>query len=371
MAKKTVMEKNQEILLQKNEGAKLAHAVNQMHKILSLACRGGKEDIAQNASLFLTWLFFGDEYDDILNNEYRQELLKEPKLKLVVDKINQYADQSIKFSEMGRQYQKTGEEAIMSQIGKFSQDRGIFTEKALVDIMEYFIDKNIPELPPENRIRQTGTDQMTTWVSKWCMDILNDGTKEYEKIVNSLVKQNRKLRFAYKDVKIDTAAENPKSHLIFSLEDPMIDYYLNCVYQVLSSATIKSKNKLDKIDLEEVTILKVYSAFINYSKGKNITQSEIKNLLVKYYKTEELQSDPYITAHLNHIISVYALTGLGTSLQSDLKNILDGAKYLIAVDNLNKKVVIHSTNKIINEILLKNNQTKTLISNVSLNLNRL
>jgi hypothetical protein len=167
-------------------------------------------------------------------------------------------------------------------------------------------------------------------------------------------------------------AENPRAHLDFAMEDPEINNYLNCVYQVLSSASVKSKNKLEKIDLENATILKAYSAFINYSKTKtNITQKEIKNLFTKYYKDKELEDDPYITAHLNHIISVYALTGLGTSLQSDLKSVLNGAKYLVAIDNINKKVIIHSTNRIINEILLKNNYSKSIISNVVLNLNRL
>ena len=99
--------------------------------------------------------------------------------------------------------------------------------------------------------------------------------------------------------------------------------------------------------------------------------AKIKNLFSKYYTTEELKDDPYITLHLNHIISTYALTGLGTTLKSDLNSILDGARYMIVIDNINRKVIIHSTNKIINEIILKNNYSKGLVSKVNLNLTRI
>ena len=366
------MEKNQEILLQKNEGAQLAHTVNQIHKILSSACKGGSEQVAKKASDFLSWLFFGDKYDDILSQAYRLQLLQSSEINRVVQKMNYYANESLKLQILGQQYQTTGNKNIAEKIGSFSRERGIFTEQGLVDIMEYFINKNIPDLPQESHIRQSGGDQMTVWVSKWAKEIIQNSAKEANEQATNLIKQNRRLRFAYKDVKIDTMAENPSAYLNFAMEDPEINNYLNCVYQVLSSASVKSKNKLERIDLEETTILKAYSAFINYSKTKTgITQREIKNLFTKYYKDKELEDDPYITAHLNHIISVYALTGLGTSLQSDLKSVLNGAKYLVAVDNINKKVIIHSTNRIINEILLKNNYSKSIISNVVLNLNRL
>lgn len=272
---------------------------------------------------------------------------------------------------MGEQYRITGEQDLAKQMGQFSQERGIFTEEGLVNIINKYITEE------ELKIKQSGTDQMTVWLSPTIKSILNNSIKEIDKNLDDLiessqlVKSGRRLRYAYKNIKLDTMADNPSAQINFAVEDPGLQAELQAVYSVLASATIKSKNKLNSIELEDVTISKAYSAFINYSRKKKISQTEIKNLFIKYYQTEEMKDDPYITAHLNHLISVYALTGLGTSLQSDLRSILDGAKYLIVVDNTNKKVVIHSTNKIINEILLKNTYSKGIVNKINLNLTRI
>lgn len=332
---------------------------------------GGNELIASEASQFLTWLLFENYTDDFLTREFRQELMKDPEILSIVNKFNYYAKESVRIGNLGNQYRLTNNTNLMSQIGAFSQERGIFTEQGLAAIINTFITEE------SLKIKLSGGDQMTAWVPKWIKKIMNDSATNIDKTISQLIdskqviKHGRKLRFAYKNVKIDTMAENPNAIINFGVEDPMLQKGLQSVYNVLASATIKSKNDLSRIDLEDVTIMKAYSAFINYSKKKKFSQTELKNLFTKYYKTEELKNDPYITLHLNHLISTYALTGLGTSLQSDLKNILDGAKYLVVIDNIEKKVVVHSTNKIINDIILKNTYSKGLVSKVNLNLTRI
>lgn len=363
---KSVMEKYQDVLIQKNEGAQLAQTVNQMHKLLSSACSGGNEQIAKQASEFLTWLLFGNYTDDYLTLMYRQQLLIDnEKIQNAVNEINKYAKESVQLTELGRQYQITGDKNLMSEIGRISQQRGINTEQYLVEIINNFIKED------SLKIKQSGKDQMTVWFNSWLKDAMQNVTDQIDEDLSSLVKHNKKLRFAYKNVKLDTTSDNPNAIIDFAVTDPNLSNNLQAVYSVLSSASIKSKNSLSRIDLEEVTIIKAYSAFINYARKKRMPQSQIKNLFMKYYKNEELKDDPYITLHLNHLISTYALTGLGTTLESDLKSILDGAKYLVAIDNTNKKVIIHSTNKIINEIILKNTYNKGIVTNINLNLNRI
>ena len=371
---KSVMEKYQDALIQKEkyDGAQLAQTVNQIHKLLSSACSGGSEAIALEASQFLTWLLFENYTDDYLTNEFRQELMKDSEILSIINKFNYYAKESIRIGELGNQYRLTNDKSIMAEIGKFSQEKGIFTEEGLAAIINHFINED------DLKIKQSGADQMTTWIPSWTKNIMNNSVKTIDKTIDQLIgtkqviKQGRRLRFAYKDVKLDTMADNPNAQITFGVEDQNLQKQLQSVYSVLASATIKSKNDLSRIDLEDATIIKAYSAFINYSrKKKAIPQAQIKNLFSKYYTTEELKDDPYITLHLNHIISTYALTGLGTTLKSDLNSILDGARYMIVIDNINRKVIIHSTNKIINEIILKNNYSKGLVSKVNLNLTRI
>ena len=335
------MEKHQDVLSQKYGGAQLAQSVNQMHRLLANACAGGSEETAQKASNFLSWLIFGTYSSDVLTEEYRQHLLQNnAEITSIINELQRYAKDSALMKELGRQYRLTGDKEIAAKMGAFSQERGIFTEEALVSIVNHFIQEE------ELKIRQTGTDQMTVWIPSWTAKVFEKSENELNGIIKQLmdsrqvVRQGRNLRFAYKDVKMDTMADNPSATVTFQIDDPELNADLAAVYQVLGSATIKSKNDLKKIDLEDVTIIKAYSAFINYSKKKRMSQTEIKNLFIKYYQDESTKHDPYITLHLNHLIATYALTGLGTTLQSDLKGILDGAKYLVAIDNT-KRIKYH------------------------------
>lgn len=345
----SVMEKMAKTLNSKDTS--LFNTVNQMHKLLGTVGKSGNTAVAQQASNFLNWLIFNNFSSDGLTETFREELLKnDPEIQAIVQKFNIYANLSLSVISP-------------SQQGIFSNKRGAFTEEGLIKIANHYVNQT------NNNIQFTGKDQITVFVPKYLNELFPEIGEEINRQAQlELTKSGRRLRFVNKNMKIDSQASQPNLNITFTIQDKDLQKDLMAVRTVMSSATIKSQNDIKKIHLEDVTIEKAYSAFIQFSKKKNMKQKDIKNLFNKYYKTKEFKSDPYITAHLNHLIKTYALTGMGTTLSSDLKTVLQGAQYLVIINNSKKQINIIPTKKIIQDIFFKNNYTKGIVSEIYLNL---
>lgn len=351
--------KNKLISIGKEE---IVNKVDSMHTILRTRLNGGNMSTAKQAEEFLNWLIFNKNNhiaSSSLNEEYRNELLKNPAIKKIVRRFNQYVNLSQSYSNKLSLSKKISDEAykkMQARYGLFSNIRGLKTEDMFVDLINNFVSNNIVE--------STGQKSATVVVKKWAENFMKDISLYGEEEIKKLIKDNKFLRYKGKSMKADTSSNGNIEYTI-TVNNP--DNYINACIAVFSNSSLKSVNDVKKIHLEEVNINKAYTAFMNFAySNKYLTQKAIKNIFNDYYKTNTTDDYEYVTRHLNHLLRVYAYSGFGTSPLSDLQNISKGVEYLVVIDNLKKHIYIKSSTEVINFLLQYNR--KTLSPNVILNL---
>ena len=343
----------------------IANKVDNMHKILQYKLNGGNIHTAKNAEIFLNWLIFNNNNNissSSLNEEYRNELLKNPNIKKIVRRFNQYVILSQGYSNKLSLSQKISTEAykkMQARYGLFSNIRGLKTEEMFVDLINNFVSSDIVE--------STGQQNATVIVNKWAENFMKDIGLYGEEEIKKLIKDNKFLRYKGKSMKADISSNGNIEYTI-TVNNP--DNYITACLNVFSNASLKSVNDITKIHLEDVDINKAYTAFMKFTYGnKFLTQKAIKEIFNDYYKTEEINDYEYVTRHLNHLIRVYAYSGFGTSPLKDLNNISKGVEYLIVVDNKKQHIYVKSSTEVINYLLSYNHNS--LNTNVILNLSSL
>lgn len=344
----------------------IVNKVDAMHKILKTKLNGGNKQVAKEAEFFLNWLIFDKQNSssslDIFNKEYRNELLKNPTIKNIVLKFNEYILLSQEYSEKKLSLSsKISEEAfknVQKDYGEFAYERGIETEKMFIKLINNFTSSNV--------IKSSGQDSATVIVDKWAKNFMTDIGLYGEKNIKNLIKNNKNLRYVGRSMKADTQSNGNIEYTI-NIATPE---YVNSCIKVFSNASLKSVNDIKSIHLEEVDVNKAYVAFMNFAyKNKYLTQKAIKNIFNDYYKENNIDDYEYVTRHLNHLLRVYAYSGFGTSPLSDLDNISKGVEYLVVVDNINKYIHIKSSDEVIDFLLTYNRAI--LKPNVVLNLQTL
>lgn len=341
----------------------IVNKVDAMHNILKTKLNGGNKQTAKEAEYFLNWLIFDKQNSSLntFNKEYRNELLKNPTIKNIISKFNEYILLSQEYSEKLSLSKKISEEAfknVQKDYGEFAYKRGIETEEMFIKLINAFTSSDV--------IKSSGQDSATVIVDKWAKNFMMDIGLYGEENIKKLIKDNENLRYAYRDMKAD-AQSNGNIEYVINIATPE---YLNSCIKVFSNVSLKSVNDIKSIHLEEVDINKAYVAFMNFAyKNKYLSQKAIKNIFNDYYKEDNVKDYEYVTRHLNHLFRVYAYSGFGTSPLSDLDSISKGVEYLVVVDNVNKYIYIKSSSEVIDFLLTYNRAI--LKPNVVLNLQTL
>lgn len=116
--------------------------------------------------------------------------------------------------------------------------------------------------------------------------------------------------------------------------------------------TFSIKNYSGKVKLEKVNVLKAYIAAINHCENLVKSNEKIYKDFDNYYIKKSIPDDPKITAHLNHIIYIYGLTGLGTQL--DVDSFVQSTRFL--VENTGTYIKVYSTKEIIYDMISRRNK---------------
>lgn len=336
-------------------GEKLIKAANIMHNILLTKLSQGDDNTAQMAEEFFNWLLYEP------TNSVKDALIKKnPQLQ---NAINKFKDLSLKTQIMQEITKGTfgtfEEEALKTIAGNFYTNRGLITEQILKDIVNSFF--NGDEL-----IISSGQQQATVKINETVYNILKKTDSSLEKEIKDKINKDKFFTYAGKDAKADLSkGEFEFSYYINEKYGP----YLFAAYQVLSNSSIKNVNDIKKIDLEDVDVTKAYAAFMRFGLENNyISDDDLKIIFNDYYINRKLKTNPYVTLHLNHLIKVYAFSGFGTSLVSDINDISNGVSYIVAINNNEKRVKVVSAKKIINYLMGINRIDNRLVTKVNINL---
>ena len=348
----------------------LSQELNELHRVMSQVGKPFNKKAMAQASSFLTWLVFGTKSINTNSNspmteEYRQELLQDEQIKAIINKLQLYASQA---SSLGQNFNlalKSGNKSEAQRIGAIYYKRGIETEEGLVNLLNQIIEKNSGTL-----LEQTGGKQATVVLPKWLQRVLEENNKE---ILNELKKQNninpgtnRQLQYTPKSAKIDIYG----SEISYDISDSSISSYINSAYNILASASVKSVENLENIHLEQVQFEKAFSALYNWlqknGKNRGMSLKNFKTLLTNYYSQGIASGE--LVKHLNHLIGVYALTGVGQQSIDKNYNFNAGAKYLVVVDNIGRQIIVKSTNELIQQKILKRNYKRNLVANQKINI---
>lgn len=117
--------------------------------------------------------------------------------------------------------------------------------------------------------------------------------------------------------------------------------------QVLENLSLSIKNYSGTIKLEAVNPLKGYLAIMqNYQ--DILGDIDLVEAYMKYYKGGGGEADPEVTQHLNHMLNVYALTGLGSIDLTTGKQV--GATRFLVV-NTGRNIRVYSTAEMIQDLL--------------------
>lgn len=142
---------------------------------------------------------------------------------------------------------------------------------------------------------------------------------------------------------------------------------VNTEFPLGDNLTFSVKNYSGKIKLEKVNTLKAYIAAMKYlmhhQKNLNINNRQMYQNFYDYYTKKSIPDDSEgVTMHLNHIIYIYGLTGLGSQLNA--KNFTQTTRFL--VENTGYNIKVYSTKSIINDLLSGANERYEFFSSDSL-----
>ncbi len=119
-------------------------------------------------------------------------------------------------------------------------------------------------------------------------------------------------------------------------------------YALLQNLSFSLKNYSGTLKLEAVNPLKAYLAIMqNYQKYIK-TNENLAVLYADYYLKKVVPDDPEVTLHLNHLINVYALSGLGNYDLNTGKSV-GGTRFLVT--NTGSTIRVYSTAAIIRDLL--------------------
>ena len=156
-----------------------------------------------------------------------------------------------------------------------------------------------------------------------------------------------------------TYVKQQKNDVIFvegSLQDDIQQEFE--IFKNLGASIKDYKDPNSSIKLEKVNPLKAYAAILSHY--SNLIQSMITNpyvLYFKYYgKPPKIKDNPRVTDHLNHLLSIYGLTGIGAK-DAGTKQATQSTRFLIIRNS--EQIKVKSTKEMIQE-LLNNNSEKYL-----------
>ena len=137
--------------------------------------------------------------------------------------------------------------------------------------------------------------------------------------------------------------------------------------QLLQSLSFSVKNYSGTIKLEAVNPLKGYLAIMQHYKTYLPKGFDLYNAYRKYYITNESEADETVTAHLNHILNIYALTGLGNfNLNTGEPD--KAVRFLLV--NTGSNIRIYSTAAIIKDLLNEKGPSSFVFGKKKLNSKR-
>lgn len=116
---------------------------------------------------------------------------------------------------------------------------------------------------------------------------------------------------------------------------------------LLSNLSLSIKNYSGTIKLEAVNPLKAYLAIMQNYRNE-LGNINLFEAYMKYYKTGELKTDPNVTLHLNHIMNIYGLTGMGNIDLHTGKQV--GATRFLVV-NTGRNIRVYSTAEMIQDLI--------------------
>lgn len=123
--------------------------------------------------------------------------------------------------------------------------------------------------------------------------------------------------------------------------------------RVLETLSLSIKNYSGTIKLEAVNPLKGYLAIMQHFQ-QYVKDIDLVSAYMKYYGAKTVPADDEVTLHLNHLLNVYALTGLGTF---DLMTGKSVAATRFLVVNTGRNVRVYSTAEMIQDMFEGQGQT--------------
>ena len=316
--------------MKKEDG--LLKKLNAIHNRLSNDFKINKdeEEVARQLELFLNYVVYGQNQsfpsnlNELLSKEVAEEIRKDPLI------MNLFKGKIINSNQKG----KIGEEAFSRMILKILQPK----------IQQLSSDKDF-----QDAIQQVMIGNMSTTIIN--KKIANKFSQE---IQQSLEKGKTIRRYT------EYGARAGKIDIDFSRLD--ISAQLTPFAQQLLKITATVKNYSDfSIHLENVNIRKAYLAIMT-ELYPNMKQETINNFF-KYNHGEQEEQ------HLSHLMNLYALTGYGQVYIDKMRHTLERkyAKYLMYNNNAAQKIIVRTTNSIIQNSIFKKTDSNAFSSRLKSN----
>lgn len=317
--------------MQKEDG--LLKKLNAIHNRLSNDFKINKdeEEVARQLELFLNYVVYGQnqsfpsDLNELLNKEVAEEIRKDPLIMILFNKGQTNSNQK----------GKIGEEAFSRMILKILQPQiqQLSSDKNFQDAIQQVIIGNMP----------------ATIINK---KIANKFSQEIQQSLEKGKSIRRYTEYAARAGKID---------IDFSRLD--VSAKLTPFAQQLLKITATVKNYSDfSIHLENVNTRKAYLAIMT-ELYPNMKQKTINNFF-KYNHGEQEEQ------HLSHLMNLYALTGYGQVYIDKMRHTLERkyAKYLMYNNSAAQKIIIRTTNSIIqNSIFNKKTNSNAFSSRLKSN----